>query len=126
MPTVDRSPQPSRFGWLAVLGVLVVAGLVVAVVVRRDSADAAERLPLITLTWDAGAGLWGADAEGGVWRFGGPGWEKPGTLPGQPQALLATPDALYAAVLDPSGTTSILQSTDSGSAWALRYRDGED
>ncbi|MBA2280042.1 MAG: exo-alpha-sialidase [Actinomycetota bacterium] len=79
--------------------------------------------PLVTLTWDAEAGLWGADPGGAVWHRDGPAWVQAGTLVGEPQAFLATPDALYAAAHDADGVTGIYRSTDDGRTWGLRYRD---
>lgn len=78
---------------------------------------------LVVVSWDPDAGLWGADPGGIVWRFDGPDWGRTGTLPGQPQAFLATPDALYAAAADQSAITGIYESTDEGRTWDLLYRD---
>jgi hypothetical protein len=78
---------------------------------------------LVTLSWDPEVGLWGADASGAVYRRTGPDWERAGALPGQPQALLATPEALYAAAQDSEEATGIYRSTDGGRTWELRYRD---
>lgn len=78
---------------------------------------------LVTVSWDAGAGLWGAEPQGEVWHHTGVDWEPVGELPGQPQAFLATPGALFAAAHDEAGRTGIYQSTDDGRTWVLRYRD---
>lgn len=78
---------------------------------------------LVTLSWDSQAGLFGVDPAGAVWRQGTAGWEQAGRLPGQPQALLATPDALWAAAHDSADVTGIYRSTDGGQTWDLRYRD---
>jgi hypothetical protein len=78
---------------------------------------------IVALSWDPDAGLWGADSSGGIWQHTGGDWEEAGTLPGQPQALLATPDALYAAAHDATGVTGIYRSTDDGATWNLRYQD---
>lgn len=78
---------------------------------------------LVVLSWPAGSGAWGADAEGKVWRASASGWERAGTLPGSPQAFLATDDALFAAVHDEGGLTTIHRSRDGGESWQLRYRD---
>ncbi len=79
--------------------------------------------PIVTLSWDPEAGLWGADPEGAVWQRKGTVWKQAGELGGEPQALLATPDALYAAAEDSGGVTGIYRSTDDGRTWQLRYRD---
>ncbi len=84
---------------------------------------AADGPQLVTLSWDSEAGLWGADTAGVVWHHTGPGWEQSGQLPGQPQALLATPDVLYAAAHDTDQVTGIYRSADAGATWQLRYRD---
>jgi hypothetical protein len=78
---------------------------------------------LLVISWDRAAGLSGADPGGVVWRFDGSGWGRTGTLPGQPQAFLATADALYAAAADETEVTGIYESTDGGGTWDLRYRD---
>lgn len=77
---------------------------------------------VLAVSWDAKAGLWGADNGGFVWRKAGDAWQRAGSLGGQPQDFLASPDALYAAALD-GGVTSIHRSTDAGRTWDLRYRD---
>lgn len=77
----------------------------------------------VALSWDTDAGLWGVDARGGIWHHTDGGWELAGTLPGQPQALLATADGLYAAAHDDAEVTGIYRSTDDGATWDLRYRD---
>jgi hypothetical protein len=79
---------------------------------------------LAALSWDADSGLWGADPSGIVWHQpSGGDWERAGVLPGQPQAFLATGDALYAAAHDKAGVTGIYRSSDDGETWELRYRD---
>jgi len=78
---------------------------------------------LLTLSWDPDAGLWGAEPDRHVWRNDAAEWAQAGRLPGQPQALLATPDALYAAVHDAGDVTAIYRSTDDGATWQLRHRD---
>ncbi|MGH3371845.1 MAG: F510_1955 family glycosylhydrolase [Nocardioidaceae bacterium] len=78
---------------------------------------------LLTVSWDADAGLWGADPGGIVWHRSGTEWTRAGGLPGEPQAFLAAPDALYAAAHDDNGVTGIYRSTDDGRTWDLRYRD---
>jgi hypothetical protein len=79
--------------------------------------------PIVALSWDADAGLWGADPGGIVWRHAGDDWERAGTLPGAPQAFLAAADALYSAVHEADDRTAIYRSTDDGRTWDLRYRD---
>ena len=78
--------------------------------------------PVIALSWDGDAGLWGAAADGTVWRREGSDWTRTGSLPGQPHAFLATADGLYAAAADPQDRTAIYESPD-GRSWDLRYRD---
>lgn len=56
--------------------------------------------PLVALSWDETAGLWGAEAGGALWRLEEGSWAQAGQLPGTSQALLVTPDALYAAAND--------------------------
>jgi hypothetical protein len=80
---------------------------------------------LVTVSWDPEAGLWGADPAGAVWHRVGSDWEQAGTLPGEPQAFLATPDALYAAAHDDDDVAAIYRSTDDGVTWDLRYRDSQ-
>lgn len=79
--------------------------------------------PLVALSWDETAGLSGAEAGGALWRLDEASWAQAGQLPGTPQALLATPDALYAAANDADEVTGIYTSTDNGRTWDLRYRD---
>jgi hypothetical protein len=78
---------------------------------------------LLTVSWDGEAGLWGADPGGIVWHRSGAKWNRAGGLPGESQAFLATPDALYVAAHDDNGVTGIYRSTDGGRTWDLRYRD---
>lgn len=80
---------------------------------------------LVTLSWDAEAGLWGADAGGKVSHFDGTTWKQAGELVGEAQVLLATPDALYAAAHDRQEITGVYRSTDDGRTWQLRYRDSQ-
>ncbi len=79
---------------------------------------------LVVVSWEADAGLWGADPGGNVWGRPDDTWERAGRLAGAPQAFLASPDALYAAASDDAGVTSIYRSSDDGRTWKLRYRDG--
>lgn len=78
---------------------------------------------VVALSWEQTAGLWAVDAGGAVYRHGPSGWTPTGALPGEPQALLATPDTLYAATHDAAGLTGIYRSTDDGATWELRYQD---
>lgn len=74
------------------------------------------------LSWDPSAGLWAADADGTLHHSdNGSTWSVAGRLPGTPQAFLAG-DTLYAAV-DVEGVTSIVESTNRGETWRVRYRD---
>ncbi|MGI9030043.1 MAG: F510_1955 family glycosylhydrolase [Ilumatobacteraceae bacterium] len=72
---------------------------------------------LVVLTWDAAGGLWGADADGGLHRRDVAGWTRTGALLGAPQALLATPDRIYAATANDEGQTAIAFSLDGGASW---------
>lgn len=78
---------------------------------------------LVALSWDDATGLWGVAPDGATYRRQPTGWVQRAPLPGQPQALLATPDALYAAALDSEGRTGIYRSTNDGESWDLHYRD---
>ena len=80
---------------------------------------------LVTLSWDAAAGLVGADPGGTIQHSADAGatWQRVGQLPGAPEALLATPAEWYAAVEVGEATTAIYRSTDSGRNWGLYYRD---
>lgn len=78
---------------------------------------------VVTLSWDDSAGLWGVAPDGGTHRLETSGWVSGGNLPGQPQALLATADSLYAAAFDDEERTGIYRSTDDGETWDLYYRD---
>jgi hypothetical protein len=106
----------------------IVAGDPKGLIDSDDGGRTWRQLPgpaLVTLSWDKAPGLVGADADGAVHRSadGGASWSRIGRLPGPPQALLATADALYAAA-DANGQTGIYRSTDDGRTWRLRYRDG--
>lgn len=78
---------------------------------------------LAALSWDTDSGLWGADQAGSTWRLVDGDWTEVGSIPGEPQALLANGDALYVAAHDGSGRTGIYESKDDGRSWDLRYRD---
>ena len=77
---------------------------------------------LVALSWDPGVGLWGADSGGNIWRPDGADWNRAGGMPGEPQAFLVTPDALYAAAHDNTQRTGIYRSTDNGRTWDLIYQ----
>lgn len=80
--------------------------------------------PLLVLSWDEQSGLWGADTAGRVHRAGTEGaWRNVGTLAGEPQALLARDDTVYAAAAH-GGLTTIYRSSDVRD-WSLLYRDPE-
>ncbi len=91
----------------------------------RTFSPLADAPGLVVLSWDADRGLWGADEAGNVYRTTAPNeaWSMKGRLAGEPEALLVTDDALYAAVMSPAGRTSILRSGDDGRTWRLRYKD---
>jgi len=78
---------------------------------------------LVTLSWDETAGLWGVAPDGATHHREPSGWVQAGSLPGQPQALLATADALFAVAVDGQERTGIYRSTDGGETWDLHYRD---
>lgn len=80
---------------------------------------------LVALSWDPKVGLWGADSGGIVWHRDSSEWNRAGALVGEPQAFLATPEALFAAAHDAGGVTAIYRSTDDGRTWQLRYRDSD-
>jgi len=75
------------------------------------------------LSWHERSGLWGSSPDGTVWRSDGAAWSERGSLPGEPQAFLATARELFAAAVDSDDRTGIYRSTDGGRTWRLRYRD---
>jgi hypothetical protein len=79
----------------------------------------------VTITAAPDGTVWTAEQGGTVQRSddGGDTWTEAGSLPGEPQALLATGDALWAAAHSTDGATGIYRSTDEGRAWELRYVD---
>jgi photosystem II stability/assembly factor-like uncharacterized protein len=80
---------------------------------------------VVALSWDAAADLVGAGPDGTIHRSAdaGASWASAGRLPGDPQALLATAQAWYAAAHDEDGNTGIYRSADAGRTWDLYYRD---
>lgn len=77
----------------------------------------------VALSWSQATGLWGVDANGTVYHHDSSSWTRSGEMPGEPQALLATTDTMFAAAHDNDGRTGIYSSTDAGATWALRYQD---
>lgn len=82
---------------------------------------------IVTIAWAPDGTLWGLEASGTVQRSGDGGgtWEPAGELGGEPQALLATESALWAAAHDTDDRTGIYRSTDGGATWELRYQDDD-
>jgi hypothetical protein len=82
---------------------------------------------LVFVAWDPGSGIWGVDPAGAVHHATAVdgAWEQTGSLPGPPEALLASGDTVYAAA-EEEGATGIYQSTDDGATWQTRYRDGQE
>ena len=80
---------------------------------------------ILTVSWNDDAGLWGAGPAGQLYRYRRSTWGRAGVMAGEPQALLATSEALYAAAHDAEGITGIYRSVDEGRSWELRYRDAE-
>jgi hypothetical protein len=79
--------------------------------------------PVVVLSWDSTSTLWAADDSGALWTRVELEWQKVGTLPGTPEALLAQSGALYVAVERSDGRTGIYASLDSGRTWQERYQD---
>lgn len=82
--------------------------------------------PAITaIAWAPHAGLWGIEPGGTVQRSvdGGATWTAVGMLAGEPQALFATDEALWAAAHDANQRTGIYRSANDGATWQLRYED---
>lgn len=81
--------------------------------------------PIVAIAWAPDRTLWGVEASGAVQRSddGGDTWAPTGRLPGQPQALLAAEEGLWAAAKDGDGPSGIYRSTDGGGMWDLRYQD---
>lgn len=71
--------------------------------------------PLVLVSWDPRAGLWGLTIDGSVYEGSDDGatWTARGTIGAIPAAFLADSSGLYAAT-----DTSILTSSDGGRTWA--------
>lgn len=80
---------------------------------------------LSALSWEPHGDLFGAAPDGVVHRSadGGSTWQEAGRLAGQPEALLARDDVVYAAAAGQDGRTGIYRSEDEGTTWSLYYRD---
>jgi photosystem II stability/assembly factor-like uncharacterized protein len=91
----------------------------------RSWQPVAEAPALVLVAWDANSGLWGLGADGTAFHTDDPDapWQQAGALEGQPQALLAAGDTLYAAASDEADITTLYRSTDAGRTWQVRYRD---
>jgi hypothetical protein len=78
---------------------------------------------LLVLDWAGPDALWGAAADGQVWRSrdAADTWQPPGRLDGQPEALLAAGGRLYAAIAG----LGIVSSPDGGRSWQVEYRSGQ-
>lgn len=79
---------------------------------------------LAFVSWGAEQGLWGVSPAGETYQRVEGRWESGEALAGEPQALLVTDEALYAAV---SGghATAIYVSSDGARSWRLRYSENE-
>lgn len=74
---------------------------------------------LVVVTWAKPESLFGIDTAGVVHRSadGGVSWQRQGSVAGQPEAMTAHADRLYAAVAE----TGIKVSADGGMSWTVRY-----
>lgn len=91
------------------------------VVASRDGGltwSGVEAPPLVFLSWDGQAGLWGISPDGSVHSSddGGTTWAPRGRVGGQPAALLAHPSGLFAAT-----SAAIYRSDDEGATWNVIY-----
>ncbi|SCG66215.1 F510_1955 family glycosylhydrolase [Micromonospora halophytica] len=79
----------------------------------------AQTPPLVVLTWQAGQELFGADAEGVVWRSGDAGttWQRRGHAGAPAHAMTWHAMSLYLATAD----DRILVSDDAGASWRTHY-----
>lgn len=70
--------------------------------------------PLVFVSWDPAAGLWGLAADGAVYRSNNAGaaWSREGSIGGRPAALLAHPEALFAAT-----DQGVFRSDDQATTW---------
>lgn len=80
--------------------------------------------PVMFLAWHTEHGLWGITGDGDVFTRDATSWAPRGSLPGSPQALVVTDDAIFAAASD-GDRTGIYGSTDGGRSWQLRYADDQ-
>lgn len=93
---------------------------------RTDGARSWEPVdgpPVVFLSWDADAGLWGVAGNGAVHARRSSRWEQRGDLPGPPQAFLATGAEVYAAASD--GDRTGIYVSDDGQSWQLRSAEGQ-
>ena len=80
----------------------------------------------VLVSWSEGT-VWAVDADGAVSTASGAsidggGWTGVGSLPGPPQAFVATGEGPLAAVAV-GGRSGIYRSSDGGRTWVLRFRD---
>lgn len=93
-----------------------------AVVTSSDGGRSWKPVPgapkLTFVSWDATAGLYGLGTDGSIHHSGdgGTAWQTRGTLSGQPAALLAQAEVLYAATSE-----AISRSVDGGATWSTVY-----
>jgi photosystem II stability/assembly factor-like uncharacterized protein len=75
----------------------------------------------VLLSWSAPDEVWGATAPGAVYRSadGGATWQQQSSLPGPPEAMLASGTMLYASIHN----GGIHVSEDGGQTWRLHYRE---
>jgi hypothetical protein len=69
------------------------------------------------LSWSHDVGLWAGEPNGAVWRLDGSDWTEMSPLAGEPQAILATSERLYAAIHESDDSTRIHVSSDGGRSW---------
>ncbi len=75
--------------------------------------------PLVFVAWDREAGLWALTSDGRLHSSpeGGLTWTAHGKVDGQPAALLAHRDGLFAAT-----STAVFKSVDQGATWTSLYQ----